>query len=80
MILVTIFEQKFTMYLSCYKKWMRLFADTLSANKKIFADTPSANKKLFADTQSANKMLFADTQSAKKDICRYYFCKSVGLA
>ena len=47
---------------------MRLFADTLSANKKIFVDTLSVNKKLFADTLSANKKLFADTQSANKKL------------
>ena len=33
---------------------IRLFADTLSA-KKIFADTLSTNKKLFADTLPASR-------------------------
>ena len=33
-----------------YKKWKRLFTETVSANKKLFPETVSANKKLFTET------------------------------
>ena len=61
---MTWYQQQGNIYITqyiCFKKWKRLYAGTVPANKEYAAGTEPENKKYAAGTVPANKKYAAGT-------------------